>query len=179
LPDFGDFDDFGDFLPFGDFGVLGECLCSGLDPLDEDDPPEDDGLDGVPDEGLEIEPDDGLELELEDGLAGLDPLLELELLELEEAELEEEKPPKPTSGECKDFSAILGADSIFTVECAAAVSTNKDKCAITCPAGSFFNGKDGKEGTEISCKCKGSKCKWVNVKGKTINGKEVAKWACE
>ena len=78
-PDFGDFDDFGDFLPFGDFGVLGECLCSGLDPLEEDDPSDDDGLEGVPEDGLEIEPDDGLELELEDGLDGLDPLLELEL----------------------------------------------------------------------------------------------------
>ena len=90
------------------------------------------------------------------------------------------KPPKPTSGECKDFSAILGADSIFTVDCGdAEAAINKTKCAVTCPAGTFFMGKDGKEGTEISCKCKGSKCKWVNSKGKTINGKEVAKWACE
>ena len=84
-----------------------------------------------------------------------------------------DKPTKPTDGECKDFAAILGADSVFTVDCA------ENKCAVTCPAGTFFMGKDGKEGTEISCKCKGSKCKWVNSKGKTINGKEVAKWACK
>ena len=95
---------------------------------------------------------------------------------------EEEKPPKPTKptkpvGECKDFAAVLGDDAVFAVECDGLA--NKNTCAITCPAGTFFMGKDGKEGTSVSCKCKGSKCKWVNVKGKTINGKEVAKWACE
>ena len=52
-------------------------------------------------------------------------------------------------------------------------------CDVQCPEGQFFMGKDGKTGTKVTCKCKGSKCKWANEKKKTVNGKMIKKWMCE
>merc|ERR1712003_558566 len=85
---------------------------------------------------------------------------------------------KPPAGECKDFATMLGEDSVFTADCAAN-DAGKMSCDVQCPEGQFFMGKDGKTGTKVTCKCKGSKCKWANEKKKTVNGKMIKKWMCE
>merc|ERR1712003_150236 len=85
---------------------------------------------------------------------------------------------KPPAGECKDFATMLGEDSVFTADCAAN-DAGKMSCDVQCPDGQFFMGKDGKTGTKVTCKCKGSKCKWANEKKKTVNGKMIKKWMCE
>merc|ERR1712131_120199 len=85
---------------------------------------------------------------------------------------------KPPAGECKDFAGMLGEDSVFDVNCAAN-DAGKMACDIQCPAGTFFMGKEDKTGTQVVCKCKGSKCKWTNKSKKTVNGKIIAKWMCE
>merc|ERR1711937_418980 len=85
---------------------------------------------------------------------------------------------KPPAGECKDFATMLGDDSVFTTDCAAN-DAGKMSCDVQCPDGTFFMGKDGKTGTSVTCKCKGSKCKWVGKNKKTVNGKIIAKWMCE
>merc|ERR1712227_382829 len=85
---------------------------------------------------------------------------------------------KPPAGECKDFATMLGDDSVFTTECAAN-DAGKMSCDVQCPDGTFFMGKDGKTGTSVTCKCKGSKCKWVGKNKKTVNGKIIAQWKCE
>jgi len=85
---------------------------------------------------------------------------------------------KPPAGECKDFAGMLGADSVLTATCAAN-DAGKMACDVQCPDGTFFMGKDGKTGTSVVCKCKGTKCKWANSKKKTVNGKMIAKWMCE
>merc|ERR1712046_553860 len=91
-----------------------------------------------------------------------------------------EKPTgeKPPAGECKDFATMLGEDSVLTATCAEN-DAGKMACDVQCPDGQFFMGKDGKTGTSVVCKCKGSKCKWANSKKKTVNGKMIAKWMCE
>merc|ERR1712235_146503 len=85
---------------------------------------------------------------------------------------------KPPAGECKDFAGMLGEDSVFDVNCAAN-DAGKMACDIQCPAGTLFMGKEDKTGTQVVCKCKGSKCKWTNKSKKTVNGKIIAKWMCE
>jgi len=85
---------------------------------------------------------------------------------------------KPPAGECKDFATMLGEDSVLTATCAEN-DAGKMACDVQCPDGQFFMGKDGKTGTSVVCKCKGSKCKWANSKKKTVNGKMIAKWMCE
>merc|ERR1711868_41818 len=86
---------------------------------------------------------------------------------------------KPPAGECKDFATMLGDDSVFTVDCAAN-DAGKMSCDVSCPDGQNFMGKDGKTGTSVVCKCKGSKCKWASAKSKkTVNGKVIKKWMCE
>merc|ERR1711953_1290635 len=85
---------------------------------------------------------------------------------------------KPPAGECKDFATMLGEDSVFSVDCAAN-DAGKMSCDVQCPDGQLFMGKDGKTGTKVTCKCKGSKCKWANAGKKTVNGKIIAKWMCE
>merc|ERR1711937_430433 len=85
---------------------------------------------------------------------------------------------KPTAGECKDFAKMLGEDSVFTVDCAEN-DAGKMACDVSCPEGTLFMGKEGKTGTSVVCKCKGSKCKWANSKKKTVNGKMIKKWKCE
>merc|ERR1712136_233155 len=85
---------------------------------------------------------------------------------------------KPPAGECKDFATMLGDDSVFTTDCAAN-DAGKMSCDVQCPDGTFFMGKDGKTGTSVTCKCKGSKCKWVGKNKKTVNGKIIAQWKCE
>merc|ERR1711893_507627 len=93
------------------------------------------------------------------------------------------KPTKPTgekppAGECKDFVTMLGEDSVFTATCAEN-DAGKMACDVQCPAGQLFMGKEGKTGTSVVCKCKGSKCKWTNKGKKTVNGKIIAKWMCQ
>merc|ERR1711937_293072 len=85
---------------------------------------------------------------------------------------------KPPAGECKDFAKMLGEDSVFTVDCAEN-DAGKMACDVSCPEGTLFMGKEGKTGTSVVCKCKGSKCKWANSKKKTVNGKMIKKWKCE
>merc|ERR1711868_275816 len=86
---------------------------------------------------------------------------------------------KPPAGECKDLATMLGDDSVFTVDCAAN-DAGKMSCDVSCPDGQNFMGKDGKTGTSVVCKCKGSKCKWASAKSKkTVNGKVIKKWICE
>merc|ERR1711893_107794 len=94
-----------------------------------------------------------------------------------------DKPTKPTgekppAGECKDFVTMLGEDSVFTATCAEN-DAGKMACDVQCPAGQLFMGKEGKTGTSVVCKCKGSKCKWTNKSKKTVNGKIIAKWMCK
>merc|ERR1712223_122959 len=85
---------------------------------------------------------------------------------------------KPPAGECKDFATMLGEDSVLTATCAEN-DAGKMACDVQCPDGQLFVGKEGKTGTSVVCKCKGSKCKWANSKKKTVNGKMIAKWMCE
>merc|ERR1711915_729764 len=85
---------------------------------------------------------------------------------------------KPPAGECKDFATMLGEDSVFTADCAEN-DAGKMACDVSCPEGTLFMGKEGKTGTKVTCKCKGSKCKWANAGKKTVNGKIIAKWMCE
>merc|ERR1712235_130823 len=85
---------------------------------------------------------------------------------------------KPPAGECKDFATMLGEDSVFTANCAEN-DAGKMACDVQCPDGQLFMGKEGKTGTSVVCKCKGSKCKWTNKGKKTVNGKIIAKWMCE
>merc|ERR1712088_306755 len=70
---------------------------------------------------------------------------------------------KPPAGECKDFATMLGEDSVFTADCAEN-DAGKMACDVSCPEGTLFMGKEGKTGTSVVCKCKGSKCKWANSK---------------
>jgi len=106
-------------------------------------------------------------------------------------ENEEEKPEdgedenKPVDEEeaaenpgCKNLDDMLSEDAGLDVGCKIN-KKNQFICALTCPEGTNFNGKDGKTGTKLICKCKNEKCKWQNEKKKTINGKTMAKYSCE
>ena len=53
-------------------------------------------------------------------------------------------------------------------------------CNLTCPAGTLFNGKEGKTGTKLICKCnKKGVCKWKNTNNKKINGATYRGYFCQ
>ena len=53
-------------------------------------------------------------------------------------------------------------------------------CNLTCPAGTNFNGKEGKTGTKLICKCnKKGVCKWKNTNNKKINGATYRGYFCQ
>ena len=53
-------------------------------------------------------------------------------------------------------------------------------CNLTCPAGTLFNGKEGKTGTKLICKCnKKGVCKWKNTNNKKINGATYRGYFCK
>lgn len=53
-------------------------------------------------------------------------------------------------------------------------------CNLTCPAGTLFNGKEGKTGTKLFCHCnKKGICKWKNANNKKINGAIYREYFCQ
>ena len=59
-------------------------------------------------------------------------------------------------------------------------SEKQQVCNLKCPAGTLFNGKEGKTGTKLICKCnKKGVCKWKNTKNKKINGATYRGYFCQ
>ena len=59
-------------------------------------------------------------------------------------------------------------------------SEKQQVCNLTCPAGTLFNGKEGKTGTKLICKCnKKGVCKWKNTNNKKINGATYRGYFCQ
>ena len=57
---------------------------------------------------------------------------------------------------------------------------NQSICNVTCPAGGLFNGKEGKTGTKLTCKCskKTGKCKWKNSSNKKVTFEKIESYFC-
>ena len=57
---------------------------------------------------------------------------------------------------------------------------NQRVCNLTCPAGTLFNGKEGKTETKLFCKCnKKGICKWKNSNNKKITGAIYRDYFCQ
>ena len=57
---------------------------------------------------------------------------------------------------------------------------NQRVCNLTCPAGTLFNGKEGKTGTKLFCNCnKKGICKWKNSNNKKITGAIYREYFCQ
>lgn len=72
------------------------------------------------------------------------------------------------NGNCKGDSRL-----IFFQE-------NQSICNLSCPAGGLFNGKEGKTGTKLTCKCnkKSGKCKWKNTSNKKVTNAKIEAYFC-
>ena len=57
---------------------------------------------------------------------------------------------------------------------------NQSICNLSCPAGGLFNGKEGKTGTKLTCKCskKTGKCKWKNTSNKKVTNAKIEAYFC-
>ena len=75
------------------------------------------------------------------------------------------------------MSSFFAANSNLTVTL---FLENQRVCNLTCPAGTLFNGKEGKTGTKLICKCnKKGVCKWKNTNNKKITGAIYRDYFCQ